>query len=159
MIKHTPGPWRKDNNPRNIIANGRDIAHTWGRFEDDEADANAHLISAAPDLLKALHDVLRYCVTPSGLPDKNKGRTPEQDAAMARANAAIAKANGVRTKFYAIKTANGYFALQGKKHWFESVPLGCALFPTEEYARIIGKRHHSEIGTATEDGYAIVPVN
>ena len=60
----------------------------------DEAEANARLIAAAPDMLEALHDVLRYCVTPSGLPDKNKGRTPEQDAAMAKAKAAIAKAEG-----------------------------------------------------------------
>lgn len=56
--------------------------------------ANARLIAAAPELLQSLRDVLRYCVTPSGMSDKGKGRTPEQDAAYTAARAAIAKAEG-----------------------------------------------------------------
>lgn len=47
---------------------------------------------AAMDLLVALADVLRSCVTVKGLPDKGKGRTSEQQAAMDKAHAAFAKA-------------------------------------------------------------------
>ena len=105
MSKHTPGPWWLGRDPSHFgsltsITGGSDstggirsVAEVGG-LDIDEAEANARLISAAPDMLEALHDVLRYCVTPSGLPDKNKGRTPEQDAAMAKAKAAIAKAEG-----------------------------------------------------------------
>jgi len=105
MSKHTPGPWWLGRDPSHFgsltsITGGSDstggirsVAEVGG-LDIDEAEANARLIAAAPDMLEALHDVLRYCVTPSGLPDKNKGRTPEQDAAMAKAKAAIAKAEG-----------------------------------------------------------------
>lgn len=90
MNKHTPGPWRKDNNPRNIIANGRDIAHTWGRFEDDEADANARLIAAAPDLLNELRRTREWVAQYLDIPG-------HADAARFKVNAidaVIAKAEG-----------------------------------------------------------------
>ena len=45
-------------------------------------------------LLDALENVLRYCVTPKGLPDKDEGRTAEQQYAMDKARAVIAKAKG-----------------------------------------------------------------
>ncbi len=51
---------------------------------------------AAGDLYAALKDVLRYCVRVKGMPDKNKGRTLEQQAAMDKAHAALAKAEGRR---------------------------------------------------------------
>ena len=44
------------------------------------------------DLLAALQDVLRHCVTARGMPDVGKGRTPEQQAAYSAARAALAKA-------------------------------------------------------------------
>jgi hypothetical protein len=56
--------------------------------------ANARLMAAAPDLLAALESVLRFCVTPSGFPDKGKGRTECQQIAFDLARTAIAKATG-----------------------------------------------------------------
>ena len=67
--KHTPGPWsikvvldEVDQLERQVIAVpiphsiGKHIAQicTWGGNHDPEANANAHLISAAPGLLEAL---------------------------------------------------------------------------------------------------------
>jgi hypothetical protein len=43
-------------------------------------------------LLEAIQGLLRHCVTVDGVPDKGKGRTEEQQAAMDAARAAIAKA-------------------------------------------------------------------
>ena len=56
---HTPGPWRHDR--RDILAaDGRCIAQTFSGPCDslEEADANGHLIAAAPELLAALRDLL-----------------------------------------------------------------------------------------------------
>ena len=58
-VKHTPGPWRIDPGPgfsRNRIedADGICVAFAWGLGL--EADANARLIAAAPDLLVALKE-------------------------------------------------------------------------------------------------------
>ncbi len=53
--------------------------------------ANARLIAAAPELLAALDNVLRYCVTAKGFPDAAR-RTVEQQAAYDAARAAIAAA-------------------------------------------------------------------
>ena len=68
MSKHTKGPWqvigaRPD---RAIIGNKRSIARVWGAIQPDdrpdhpEADANAHLIAAAPDLLEALEAIVTH---------------------------------------------------------------------------------------------------
>jgi hypothetical protein len=40
----------------------------------------------ADEMREALTDLLRHCVTPKGMPDVGKGRTPEQQAALTRAN-------------------------------------------------------------------------
>jgi hypothetical protein len=105
MSKHTPGPWGVGSAPRSAHTNkdkclyihGADpyaMVCELGSEKHPEHQANARLIAAAPDLLAALRDVLRYCVTSSGLPDLGKGRTPEQQAAMNQARAAIEKAEG-----------------------------------------------------------------
>lgn len=47
MAEHTPGPWRSDGNPYNIVGSAKNVARMYGRFEDDEADANTRLIKAA----------------------------------------------------------------------------------------------------------------
>ncbi len=60
----------------------------------DGAMGRAFLIEAAPQLLKALKDTLRYCVTTGGMKDKGKGRTREQQEALDNATAAIALATG-----------------------------------------------------------------
>ena len=62
MIKYTPGPWMLDKViGRDIISYPTDteIASIWGNdaggpIMKEEMQANAHLISAAPELLEAL---------------------------------------------------------------------------------------------------------
>ena len=56
--KHTPGPWHVINEwnvsgPEYEVANGSIMVR-----DDDESAANARLIAAAPDLLKALEIAL-----------------------------------------------------------------------------------------------------
>ena len=67
MNQHTPGPWEinKDDTGMNdsgtIEASGIVIVpDVYGRSKG-EADANAHLIEAAPDLLLALEDLYTQC--------------------------------------------------------------------------------------------------
>lgn len=60
---HTPGPWDVQDplggGPNEwIFADGLYIAEVDG--EREEADANARLIAAAPDLLAALKDAVEY---------------------------------------------------------------------------------------------------
>jgi len=58
-MTHTPGPWRIDGHPGRealeIHSGHRRIAKSLYEYgsEDNEADANAALIAAAPDLLEA----------------------------------------------------------------------------------------------------------
>jgi hypothetical protein len=66
-LKHTPGPWNVDGDatvygPRFSIANDKEQI---GRFEvadckgyKQEREANARLIASAPDLLRALEQLL-----------------------------------------------------------------------------------------------------
>ena len=106
-VTHTPGKWETDIDHDGCIHVTADTGHR-GQWKDiarvdnhegasaqasaEEVQANAYLIAAAPDLLAALREVLRYCVTVKGFPDKNKGRTAEQQAAHDLARLAIAKA-------------------------------------------------------------------
>lgn len=67
QARHTPGPWTFDDNMgcRDIRgADGKPIASTHGLANDDEDQANARLIAAAPELLAALKTALKcieYC--------------------------------------------------------------------------------------------------
>ena len=86
--KHTPGPWYHEGTPQPVIASesdpkGRDIAlvRLW---DGDEAEANAHLIAAAPEMLEALEAVVANCGHLNW----------EQEKALIDARAAIAKAKG-----------------------------------------------------------------
>ena len=92
----TPGPWRLNGQRVEygpyVAGDGFCVATI--HRDPPEAYDNARLIAAAPELLAALVAVQRYCVTPSGVPDKGKGRTTEQQAALDQARAAIAKATG-----------------------------------------------------------------
>ena len=62
MSKHTPGPWHIDPAAEydaaeyDINAKDSDIASVWqdNKSDDQEAEANANLIAAAPELLEAL---------------------------------------------------------------------------------------------------------
>ena len=75
MSKHTPGPWEvkrsRSGYPYRIYAPnaddhrngavGRDVTR-WGAFSlpsSKEAEANARLIAAAPDLLEALREIAK----------------------------------------------------------------------------------------------------
>lgn len=84
MSKHTPGPWScstSSDTDRHRFeaqvwdANGRALAFfDYGRTIGEEADANARLIAAAPDLLESLQEALErlyfYCVPISDEVDK-----------------------------------------------------------------------------------------
>lgn len=57
MSKHTPGPWAKYGSIIRDVCGGEDqIANV--NVTDDEGQANAKLIAAAPDLLEALEGLL-----------------------------------------------------------------------------------------------------
>ena len=73
MSKHTTGPWEAGINPKWILGGSNfhvvrpkeEFPHgLWvadcGRPGDDEAEANARLIAAAPDLLRALKDMVDF---------------------------------------------------------------------------------------------------
>lgn len=81
MSKHTPGPWVVGN-VGEVVAGGTTLADVYG--DDEQADVDARLIAAAPDLLAALEDIAR-----GDYSDPLCKRTPEQ-----RAREAIAKVRG-----------------------------------------------------------------
>lgn len=97
MSTHTPGPWKVHPyrngkiGPYNMAIDvgpaGRMVAQICGEFEKpvagDEAEANARLIAAAPDLLTALKALV---IATDGHP----GSVRQRD----EARAAIAKAEG-----------------------------------------------------------------
>jgi hypothetical protein len=75
MSKHTPGPWKAEDNA--VFSNRMCLAICYGA----RIPANARLIAAAPELLAALKDIAR---TPEG----------DEESAQAIARAVIAKAEG-----------------------------------------------------------------
>ena len=107
---HTPGPWEalKDNNRWTIFLPdsylGNHIAYTSnGGVSEDQEEANARLIAAAPDLLEALEQarttiamLRRNVVTEierhdglfrwEGVPEVLQFRIDQCDAAIARAS-------------------------------------------------------------------------
>lgn len=88
--QHTPGPWRVRGKTFNLqIAivgpSGElsdSIAYAWG--QNGEAEANARLIAAAPELLEALGGCIQHM----------EWSTPQGRAAYETAKATIAKAKG-----------------------------------------------------------------
>lgn len=80
MNKPTPGPWTRDHDA--VCANDQHIASAIGPdgCSYEERVANAHLVSAAPDMLEALEFWFDSTATPKQIAD--------------RARAAIAKAIG-----------------------------------------------------------------
>jgi hypothetical protein len=66
--KHTPGPWEAVipswGLPKIVDAGGREIAHHIANIERDgrTVNLNARLIAAAPDLARALADLLADAV-------------------------------------------------------------------------------------------------
>lgn len=63
--KHTPGPWRMNNTYKvgpEVTAKGMRIAHlgdriAYGTLYSEQAEANAILIAAAPELLEVLEEI------------------------------------------------------------------------------------------------------
>lgn len=90
MNKYTPGPWRIQN-PHGLLTldivdeqRNLQLCRMYKYFRsDDEASANANLIAAAPDLLRALEELVKRC-----------NLFPDADYHKA-AKAAIDKAKGI----------------------------------------------------------------
>jgi hypothetical protein len=59
---HTPGPWRAgEGDESHLVFMGEEaIADTWLRGDCGDAEANARLIAAAPDLLVACKEALDF---------------------------------------------------------------------------------------------------
>ena len=96
-MNHTPGPWVTSDEGNNtlILADGKYIASVWHYDNGPEGgnlmpniDADATLISAAPDLLAALRDLVSQV---QGYQECNG----DKGFAFTDAQAAIAKATGV----------------------------------------------------------------
>jgi hypothetical protein len=96
--KHTPGPWRYDDTWGLIVARGEvEVAACHGGGSRSEAQANARLISAAPELLDALKTLLAYHgETGHGVFKSTKGHYVKERECLqcTMARAAIAKAEG-----------------------------------------------------------------
>jgi hypothetical protein len=100
--KHTPGPWRAQ--PRegfegqwevvSTCKTGRLIAAAAPHIDGDPDEANARLIAAAPELLKALVDLMRVMPVLPEAAKTIRGIEQQYDAANRAARAAIAKAKG-----------------------------------------------------------------
>lgn len=85
MVKHTPGTWQVSHQREDLILVGTDAQNVAEMIHDavdlDEIEANARLISAAPELLAALKGFLH--ADPDVFADE-----------LAAARAAIAKVQG-----------------------------------------------------------------
>jgi hypothetical protein len=103
--KHTPGPWNTDEQVI-FASSGEAVASTWkfgqfdvgGRGSHAEADANARLIAAAPELLAALKSALSWITvlteTSPGNAEDMRDMEHKRDYLGAELRAAIAKAEG-----------------------------------------------------------------
>lgn len=98
MPKFTPGPWRSSYDRGHFVETVHDDLESSGRvctvdvegvYSKEESAANAHLIAAAPDLLRALRMVV---TRDTGNPDHDWTTCGEPSCIFARA--AIAKAEG-----------------------------------------------------------------
>ena len=98
-VKHTPGPWRICYDGRIDGLNGDEICSGLGfesykEFQDDkEAQANARLIAAAPDLLEALKMLQKATISLMGeAVDRKAADWGLVNDAMVDATKAIARA-------------------------------------------------------------------
>jgi len=87
MSTHTPGPWFEHSH-RQIGPREGIVCEVWSAHGDadaiGQADANAHLIASAPDLLEALNSSIKFI----------EAMTPYGVNALKKARAAVAKATG-----------------------------------------------------------------
>lgn len=97
--KHTPGPWRVTRGNSQMSDKGTTIWHREcaGVYSDaythGDADADALLIAAAPDLLEAIQAVLQIDANGVSLKDRLKSWNAGRPA-LEKAEAAISKATG-----------------------------------------------------------------
>lgn len=92
MSAHTPGPWEVGNLDRNgqrVVRGEIEVCTCWhhcvGSLEE-QMEANARLIAAAPDLLAALAGIIEI--------GKRDLTNPKYDAYFEEARAALKKARG-----------------------------------------------------------------
>ena len=113
MSKHTPGPWlREDRTIYTLMHHGwrKGVEQLKNRFtvtvqkdfecSQEEIEANARLIAAAPELLKALKAIEARITYYAGLaegdaPNIEQWAYTDQSGDLASARAAIAKAEAV----------------------------------------------------------------
>lgn len=106
--KHTPGPWKFDDHlgcrpikggksGSHRQAQYKEVACTVGLHDDDEDRANARLIAAAPELLKALEALVWVADSMDSAPIAASVRL---ETAYEEAKAAIAKARGETVHTY-----------------------------------------------------------
>lgn len=105
MSKHTPGPWgieqtddtnwigfmRPDGKKVELIVCTTSRDNFFKPETQEQNDANARLIAASPELLRALQAVVNDCHDLDMVPSNERGRTT---TAFELAVAAIAKATG-----------------------------------------------------------------
>jgi len=81
MSAHTPGPWKVYGTRSRTVWGEKAICTVHGTRNDidEQRDANARLIAAAPDMLTALHEALEFAEDqedvidgPDGEPQANK---------------------------------------------------------------------------------------
>ena len=97
--QHTTGPWRLSSGDETEIFSGAKPvarAHCGGltSVKLPEAEANARLIAAAPELLAALQDLTITARTFRNVPKENQDWTSYDDMALDNAFAIIARATG-----------------------------------------------------------------
>jgi len=97
--QHTPGPWRLSSGDETEIFSGAKPvarAHCGGltSVKLPEAEANARLIAAAPEMLAALQALTITARTFRNVPKEEQEWTPYDDAALDNAYAIIARAQG-----------------------------------------------------------------
>ena len=109
-MSHTPGPWTIESNSENLLniyrrdeSSGIDLATLIAvvgiddAYNHDEERANAHLISAAPDLFKALLAVKRRLAdldTLIAYTKRNEGTHRANNKVLEQAEKALTKAEG-----------------------------------------------------------------
>jgi len=91
MTKHTPGPWKLGPSLGEVRDDDDNVLCDVYDDNDEQAEADAHLIAAAPDLLAACEACMTLLVR-----YENRSVAPEigTGAAINAAHAAIAKARG-----------------------------------------------------------------
>lgn len=100
MTHHTPGPWTVQPNSRTVgrgawihDETGNNVALACGT-SDENANANAHLIAAAPELYEALEKIVIDEENRRKSLRTNSPAAQFSDKRLAAARAALAKARG-----------------------------------------------------------------